>query len=109
LTGDFFAKLRCLSRNRESADRTRSGAPTEGTISGSSFSSRQRVVSTEGLIGLKLQGFVNNPRRTQDLEDIKAPIAANRQALKMGGVREYFRFFNRKVLPRKFYSERTYR
>jgi hypothetical protein len=27
-----------------------------------------RVVSTEGLIGLKLQGFVNNPRRTQDLE-----------------------------------------
>jgi hypothetical protein len=26
-----------------------------------------RVVSTEGLIGLKLQGFVNNPRRTQDL------------------------------------------
>jgi hypothetical protein len=31
-----------------------------------------RVVSTEGLIGLKLQGFVNNPRRTQDLEDIKA-------------------------------------
>ena len=36
-----------------------------------------RVVSTEGLIGLKLQGFVNNPRRTQDLEDIKALIAAN--------------------------------
>jgi hypothetical protein len=24
---------------------------------------------------LKLQGFVNNPRRTQDLEDIKALIA----------------------------------
>jgi hypothetical protein len=42
-----------------------------------------RVVSTEGLIGLKLQGFVNNPRRTQDLEDIKALIAANRPALKM--------------------------
>jgi hypothetical protein len=42
-----------------------------------------RVVSTEGLIGLKLQGFVNNPRRTQDLEDIKALVAANRQALKM--------------------------
>jgi hypothetical protein len=36
-----------------------------------------RVVSTEGLIGLKLQGFVNNPRRTQDLEDIKGLIAAN--------------------------------
>jgi hypothetical protein len=47
-----------------------------------------RVVSTEGLIGLKLQGFANNPRRTQDLEDIKALVAANRQALKMdeGGI-----------------------
>jgi hypothetical protein len=57
-----------------------------------------RVVSTEGLIGLKLQGFVNNPRRTQDLEDIKALIAANRQALKMDEVREYFRLFNREPL-----------
>jgi hypothetical protein len=27
-----------------------------------------RVVSTEGLIGLKLRGFVNNPRRTQELD-----------------------------------------
>jgi predicted nucleotidyltransferase len=57
-----------------------------------------RVVSTEGLIGLKLQGFVNNPRRTQDLEDIKALVAANRQALKMDEVREYFRLFNRESL-----------
>jgi hypothetical protein len=30
-----------------------------------------RVISTEGLIGLKIQAFVNNPRRTQALEDIK--------------------------------------
>jgi predicted nucleotidyltransferase len=57
-----------------------------------------RVVSTEGLIGLKLQGFVNNPRRTQDLEDIKALVAANRQALKMDEVREYFRLFDREAL-----------
>jgi hypothetical protein len=57
-----------------------------------------RVVSTEGLIGLKIQAF-NNPRRTQDLEDIKALIiAANRQALKMDEVREYFRLFNREAL-----------
>ena len=47
---------------------------------------------------MKLQGFVNNPRRTQDLEDIKALIAANRQALKMNEVREYFRLFNREAL-----------
>jgi hypothetical protein len=57
-----------------------------------------RVVSTEGLIGLKIQAFVNNPRRTQDLEDIKALIAANREALKMDEVREYFRLFNREAL-----------
>jgi len=57
-----------------------------------------RVVSPEGLIGLKLQGFVKNPRRTQDLEDIKALIAANRQALKMHEAREYFRLFNREAL-----------
>jgi predicted nucleotidyltransferase len=57
-----------------------------------------RVVSPEGLIGLKLQGFVNNPRRTQDLEDIKALIAANRLELKMDEVREYFRLFNREEL-----------
>ena len=50
------------------------------------------------MIGLKLQGFVNNPRRTQDLEDIRALIAANRQALKMEEVREYFRVFNREAL-----------
>jgi hypothetical protein len=57
-----------------------------------------RVVSAEGLIALKLQGFVNNPRRTQDLEDIKALIAANRKALKMDEVREYFRLFDREAL-----------
>ena len=57
-----------------------------------------RVVSTEGLIGLKIQAFVNNPRRTQDLEDIKALIAANRQALNMEEVREYFRLFNLEAL-----------
>lgn len=57
-----------------------------------------RVVSTEGLIGLKLQGFVNNPRRTQDLEDIRALIAANRAALNLEEVRGYFRLFNRESL-----------
>ena len=50
------------------------------------------------ILALKLQGFVNNPRRTQDLEDIKALIAANRQVLKMDEVRDYFRLFNREAL-----------
>ena len=57
-----------------------------------------RVISTEGLIGFKLQGLVNNPRRTQDLEDIRALLRANRASLKMDEVREYFRLFQREPL-----------
>jgi hypothetical protein len=38
---------------------------------------------SEGLIALKLQGSVNNPRRTQDLEDIRALIRANRDTLNL--------------------------
>jgi len=41
---------------------------------------------------------VGTTRRTQDLEDIKALIAANRQALKMDEVPEYFQLFNREAL-----------
>jgi hypothetical protein len=57
-----------------------------------------RVISTEGLIAFKLQGLVNNPRRTQDLEDIRALLRANRASLKMDEVREYFRLFEREPL-----------
>jgi hypothetical protein len=57
-----------------------------------------RVVSTEGLIGFKLQGLANDPRRTQDLEDIRALLRANRDTLNMGEVREYFRLFDREAL-----------
>jgi hypothetical protein len=54
-----------------------------------------RVISTEGLIGFKLQGFVNDARRTQDLEDIRALLKANRDHLDLTEVREYFDLFNR--------------
>lgn len=57
-----------------------------------------RVISTEGLIGFKLQGLANDPRRTQDLEDIRALLRANRSKLDMAEVREYFRLFNRDSL-----------
>ncbi len=57
-----------------------------------------RVISTEGLIGFKLQGLVNDPRRTQDLEDIRALLRANRAALDLTEVREYFHLFNRESL-----------
>lgn len=57
-----------------------------------------RVVSTEGLIGLKLQAYVNDPRRTRDLEDIRALFAANRASLDMNEVRGYFQLFGREPL-----------
>jgi hypothetical protein len=57
-----------------------------------------RVISPEGMIAFKLQGIVNNPRRTQDLEDIKALLRANRETLNLSEVREYFRLFDRESL-----------
>jgi hypothetical protein len=59
---------------------------------------RLRVISAEGLIGFKLQGVVNDPRRTQDLEDIKALLRANRETLDMTEVRGYFKLFERESL-----------
>lgn len=64
-----------------------------------------RVVSLEGLIGFKLQGFVNDARRTQDLEDIRALILANRSNLKMTEVQEYFRLFDREALLKEILDE----
>lgn len=59
---------------------------------------RLRVVSAEGLIGFKLQAFVNNPKRAQDIEDIRALLRANRGTLSMDEVRKYFRLFKREAL-----------
>ncbi|MCC7460980.1 MAG: nucleotidyl transferase AbiEii/AbiGii toxin family protein [Gammaproteobacteria bacterium] len=59
---------------------------------------RLRVVSAEGLIGLKLQALANNPRRTQDLEDIRALLRANRGHLDLGEMRLYFRLFDREPM-----------
>jgi hypothetical protein len=64
-----------------------------------------RVVSAEGLIGFKLQGLVNNPRRTQDLEDIRALLRANHGTLQIGEVREYFRLFGREQLLEELLHE----
>ncbi|MDE2257894.1 MAG: hypothetical protein KGK05_09055, partial [Xanthomonadaceae bacterium] len=59
---------------------------------------RLRVVSAEGLIGFKLQAFVNNPKRTQDIEDIRSLLRANRGSLNMDEVRSYFGLFGREAL-----------
>jgi hypothetical protein len=66
-----------------------SASPVEGALG------KLRVVSAEGLIGFKLQAIVNDPARTQDLEDIRALLRANRDSLDMARVREYFRLFDR--------------
>lgn len=63
------------------------------------------VVSAEGLIALKLQGWVNNPRRTQDLADIRALIRANRDTLNLTEVRRYFVMFDRESLLEEVLSE----
>ena len=57
-----------------------------------------RVVGLEGLIAFKLQGFVNDPRRTQDLEDIRALLRANRDSVDLPAVRDYFRLFDQESL-----------
>ena len=63
------------------------------------------VVSREGLIGLKLQAFVNDARRTQDLEDIRALLRAGRSELDLGEVRDYFLLFDREPLLEQLLSE----
>ena len=56
------------------------------------------VISAEGLIGFKLQALVNDPRRGQDLEDIRKLLGVNGEALDMAEVRGYFRLFDREDL-----------
>lgn len=57
-----------------------------------------RVISAEGLIGFKLQGVINDPRRTQDVEDIRALLRANRGRLDLAEVRQYFQLFDKEDL-----------
>jgi len=64
-----------------------------------------RVVDAEGLIGFKVQGLVNDPRRTQDLEDIRALLRANSATLDMEEIREYFRLFDRESLLDELLNE----
>ena len=59
---------------------------------------RITVIGVEGLIAFKLQGIVNDPRRTQDMEDIRALLRANRKTINMSEVVEYFKLFDREQL-----------
>jgi len=56
---------------------------------------RLRVISVEGLIGFKLQGFVNDATRTHDLDDIRALLKMHRTSLNMEELRGYFALFDK--------------
>jgi hypothetical protein len=66
-----------------------------------------RVVSAEGIVGFKLQALVNDPRRSQDREDIKSLLRANRTTLNLEEVREYFRLFDQESLLDEILQEIT--
>ncbi|MEO6624026.1 MAG: hypothetical protein ABIN37_04250 [Burkholderiaceae bacterium] len=59
---------------------------------------RLRIISVEGLIGFKLQGFVNDATRTRDLDDIRALLQMHRASIDMDELREYFAMFNKPEL-----------
>jgi hypothetical protein len=55
---------------------------------------RLRVISVEGLIGFKLQGYVNDATRTRDLDDIRALVHQHRTTLDTQELRGYFALFH---------------
>jgi hypothetical protein len=59
---------------------------------------RLRIISVEGLIAFKLQGYVNDAARTRDLEDIRALLRLHRNTIDMAELREYFTLFDRTEL-----------
>ena len=58
----------------------------------------------EGLIGFKLQGFVNDATRTRDLDDIRALLKIHRASLHMDELDEYFALFNQSELLHELLS-----
>ena len=55
-------------------------------------------MGVEGLVGFKLQGYVNDARRLRDLDDIRALLRANAGTVDMTEVRRYFSIFQRESL-----------
>ena len=98
LRGDEGLDL--LYAHRPVARRLLEDAQTRETPMG-----RLRVISAEGLIGFKLQGYVNDPARGRDLDDIRALLRANREALNMQEVRSYFSLFEREALLDEILAE----
>lgn len=82
-----------LYAGRPIARRLLAGAVEHDTALG-----KLRVVSAEGLIGFKLQGFVNDATRTRDIEDVRALLRANRATLNIDEVRGYFALFGKEAM-----------
>ena len=57
-----------------------------------------RIISVEGLIGFKLQGFANDATLTRDLDDIRALVKIHRTPLNMDELHEYFALFSQSEL-----------
>lgn len=56
------------------------------------------VVTVEGIIGLKLQALTNDPRRLQDLIDIRTLIQKHRANLNLAQIYDYFLLFDKAEL-----------
>jgi predicted nucleotidyltransferase len=56
------------------------------------------VIPAEGLIGLKVQAYNDNPKRLQDVMDMVELFRVNRGTLNMDEIRSYFRLFDRERL-----------
>ena len=56
---------------------------------------RMRIISVDGLIDFKVQGYVNDATRTRDLDDIRALLKIHRSALDMNALRECYVLFDK--------------
>jgi hypothetical protein len=57
-----------------------------------------RVVNVEGIVGFKLQALANDPRRTRDLDDIRALLREHRATLDWDRIGAYFELFDQTPL-----------
>lgn len=56
------------------------------------------AIPVEGLLGLKIQAFNDDPRRIRDLDDMIELLKVQRGRLNLDEVRAYFRLFDRETL-----------
>ena len=66
---------------------------------------RLRVIGIEGLVAFKLQGYVNDPTRSRDLDDIRALLRLHHATLDQAELGEYFRLFEREELLEQLIRE----